>query len=205
MRTFTQFKETYEDSAYVCGLMIKKKIKSKSSLLLIEKNSSFKPCGMTLRPNDVVFFDHNIYIENLRMLLHSSLDTANQPLFTGKQVTQIIEYESFCDIVRGSVAPYFRVVVYSFVNKVGIFPAQMSFLARTDRERQTLATYLFTVHIAWSPQADGSFQYIDSRSENDICCKYPITSEKLKILLVNDTLVYPGKSFQYKKLYSHIA
>lgn len=203
MRTFNDFKESSDNEVYVCGTLAKK-INGKKQLLLVKEGNYFKPCGKTLRFRNNMFFDHIEYIHGLTILMMSLQRGNGQALFSESQVKEIIEYESFYDKERGSIAPYFRSIIYAFIKKIGIYPAQLNFIARTEKKNRTLATYFFSVRIAWSPKNGELFDYIDINSTETSYGDHSLKSENIALLECHDPRTYQGSSFQYKKLYKHI-
>jgi hypothetical protein len=201
MCTFKDFMSSPDSAVYVCGVLVKKN-KNNKELLLIKQDGVFRPCGKTLRFTSSALTDHYMYIQNLKYLLKSCTNSFGEKIFSNSHVQKIIEHEEFYDKERGSVAPYFRSVISSFVEKIGIYPAQLGFIARTEKKNTALATYMFQIRIGWSPISDGLFNYIDESSLETTCGKYSLSSDHLDILNSYDANVYQGSSKQYKKLYN---
>ena len=200
MRIFENFQLSPDDQVYVCGVIVKKN-KNHRKILLVNNGKKFKPCGRTLRFNDDRFSDHDSYMKSLEQLLKSSIDPRDKKIFDHAHIEKILEHESFYDKERGSVALYFRSVIFSFIEKIGIYPAQLHFVAHTEKKNTALATYMFHVRIAWSPIDNGLFHYIDQSSQEDVYGKYSLGSHYLGILNYHDIQVYQGSSKQYKVLY----
>lgn len=191
------FPENFMEGVYVCGFLYRS-VNKEIELLLKKDDQNHRVIGGTLRLNDM-FFDQSRYLRELEKLFYSLVTSANEPMYHYEHISELIEEERFKDSERGSVAPYFRALIYFFLKKTGIYVHQYQFIAWVNQ--QPIAKMAFVVHSFKFPQ-QGKIHTFSGNT-----CQQYIGNRKLHhdIIFV-DTIekLYKGRNGSYAKLFESV-
>ncbi|MAQ77130.1 hypothetical protein CL684_01250 [Candidatus Campbellbacteria bacterium] len=208
--TNTPFPDKYPDRIRICGVIPKIKYDSYNQefvLLQDAENNLYKPCGITLRlshKNQDFLFEKETekYILELKNRLWMIKNLQNNLIFNEGQMAKILAHEFEMDKSRGSVAPYFRAVVWAFLTKMHIFPARMNVRGRVVDELSNDQILMFNVTVAWSPQFKGDeFYLVTKKSYDNYIGRHSMRhTDKIGIFSIKNKNFYPGEKDQYRML-----
>jgi len=138
------FPSSFEEASYIYGALIKER-SGNETISFMKSCEGLRPIGGTLRLQTDRYFDTEMYLFEFSLLIQSLRKTNGTLFYTEEQQKEIIHIEKMKDEERGVTAPYFRVFVYNWLKKTGLYPSHITYIGHILGIGDSLTKHLFYV------------------------------------------------------------
>jgi hypothetical protein len=196
-----EFPDSFENESYVYGCFIKDNYNF-PKIAFIKKDNELRPIGGTLRLQNRQWFNASLYIQELIILLQSLRNNSGEDFYTDEQQLNIIKNEKMRDEERGEYAPYFRIVVYNWLRKTGLYILHMEYIGNIKGKGKSLTKHLFYIRecMTYIKNADIYLSsYTSDRYQFDRNFAREDNVQMMTLLSIKKNM-YKGKYFAYLRL-----